>query len=194
MPHRAWNRNTPENFWANVEINGSTQCWPWKLSCNPGGYGNVGWHGKVYRAHRIAYQLHHNVILPRARPSKTCAVVMHTCDNRICCNPAHLRLGTHLDNRRDCVAKGRDNSPRGDRNGSRTHPERLKRGDENVSRAHPELFQGSKHHNAFLNEEQVLAIRKQLADGARGSQLAKAYGVTMAVIWKIRVRRTWRHV
>jgi hypothetical protein len=33
--------------------------------------------------------------------------VLHRCDNRLCCNPAHLFVGTQRENIRDMMAKGR---------------------------------------------------------------------------------------
>jgi DNA-binding CsgD family transcriptional regulator len=59
-------------------------------------------------AHRVAWFLEHGSI-PAGQH------VLHRCDNRLCCNPAHLFLGTNLDNIADRHAKGR--TARGSDNG-----------------------------------------------------------------------------
>lgn len=33
--------------------------------------------------------------------------ILHSCDNRRCINPEHLRVGTHLENMKDMTARGR---------------------------------------------------------------------------------------
>lgn len=52
--------------------------------------------------HRIVYKLIHG---EDSLPDD--ALVMHTCDNPPCCNPAHLRKGNYSDNSLDMWAKGR---------------------------------------------------------------------------------------
>jgi hypothetical protein len=54
----------------------------------------------MVQAHRVAYQLANGAI-PAGKH------VLHMCDNPICCNPAHLYLGTNADNVRDRVERSR---------------------------------------------------------------------------------------
>src|SRR2546430_14291430 len=51
-------------------------------------------------AHRAAYLLANG-------PAPDGAFIMHSCDNRICVNPAHLVIGSHRDNMADMKKKGR---------------------------------------------------------------------------------------
>ena len=45
--------------------------------------------------------------------------MLHSCDNRVCCNPAHLRWGTQAENNREAWERG------GQRSGERHHQARL---------------------------------------------------------------------
>jgi len=74
--------------------------------------------------------------------------VLHRCDNRICVNVDHLFLGTHTDNMRDMVAKGRRYD---------THGERATR--------------------AKLKAEDIPVIRARYADGERLVDIAPEYDV-----------------
>lgn len=56
-------------------------------------------------AHRVSWIIHNGKIPEGEGAHGT--VVMHTCDNPGCVNPAHLRLGTQGDNVQDMIVKGR---------------------------------------------------------------------------------------
>lgn len=96
-----------------------TGCWLWKLSKKPNGYGQLWWADRVRYAHQVSYEVHVGPITDNLN-------VLHTCDVRHCVAPAHLYLGTQKRNMADM--RERKRSATGDRNGSRTHPERRARG------------------------------------------------------------------
>lgn len=143
-------------------------CWPWTgpvsgHSCtSTGGYGWAPRNPHTCFTHRLAYTLTNGPI-PRGM------VVMHTCDIRACCNPAHLILGTYAANAADMAAKGRAS------NGRR-------------------WANGEERRRATLTAADVVQIRKRRAAGERIADIADAFDVGYQAIRSILIGRTWRHV
>ena len=94
-----------ELFDTQVKKGAPTECWPWQNGTHTDGRGQICVNNQTVPAPRVAYLLYKGDI-PDA-PSHHGIVVMHTCDNPPCCNPAHLTLGSQGDNMRDRTAKGR---------------------------------------------------------------------------------------
>ena len=76
-------------------------CIEWPYSRYANGYGAVYHLGLKLKAHRLALELHSG----RAISSEE--YVLHSCDNRSCFNPLHLRVGTAQDNVDDMMRRGR---------------------------------------------------------------------------------------
>lgn len=103
-----------ERLWENIEKGDPSECWPWLGGTNPGGYGHIVTpDGKKHLAHRLVID---------AQPDE---VVMHSCDNPPCCNPAHLSARTQAENMRDMVAKGRQAKGE-DHGNARLTPEQIR--------------------------------------------------------------------
>ena len=83
------------------QVNPLNGCREWTRGRLSGGYGRLPMgSNKTVEAHRISYAAFNGVI-PQGMH------VLHRCDNPPCIEPAHLFLGTPLDNARDKIAKGR---------------------------------------------------------------------------------------
>lgn len=218
-PSRPLPAFTPQQiarFWSKVAKAGVNECWPW-TACTTGKYGSFAvTHRQCVGAHRVAH------FLASGRDPHP-LLVLHSCDNPPCCNPAHLREGNFRDNAQDAMRRGRmatgertgaythpESRPRGATHGSRTHPERVPRGDTHYSRLHPErMARGERHGSrthpelvrrgekasaAKLTAADVVTIRQRHADGETQQALAKEYGVVRNNISNIVNRRSWKHV
>lgn len=148
-------------FWEKVDIRGENECWPWKATLVSKGYGGIAIYQYLRYAHRVAWMYANRADEPVGK------VVMHSCDNMACCNPAHLSVGTVADNSRDMIRKNRGWQP---------------------------SLRGEDHPMVKLTEKQVIDIRSALDSGATVTELAGKYGVSTTNIKAIRSRKIWRHI
>jgi hypothetical protein len=151
-----------EKLWARTNRSGGPDaCWLWTASCVKG-YGQLHVDGKSKRVHRLMYEL---VVGPIPEGLD----ILHSCDVRNCCNPAHLRPGTDLENAADKMRRGRWR-------GGSSNP-------------------GERHPNRKLSDEIVREIRAWYAVGGWSTPvLAAAFGVHQGTIWRIVRRKAWAHI
>ena len=88
----------PADFWDRFHVGDG--CWEWQANISPLGYGRFHIDGKYHLAHRWMYKEWYGV-----DPGDL--DVLHSCDNPRCCNPTHLSLGTHQENMRQMMERGR---------------------------------------------------------------------------------------
>lgn len=136
---------------------GPDACWEYGGTRTRQGYGQIQHDGRRMGAHRAAWEAEHGPI------PEGMAVRHKVCDNPPCCNPAHLRIGTHERNMRDKVQAGRQFRPSGEGNGS-----------------------------ARLTAEQVSEMRSRHADGALQRELGEQFGVSQSTVSEIVNRKKWK--
>jgi hypothetical protein len=89
-------RTIKERFFEKVYK--TSDCWIWTGALTKSGYGHMVVNGKVIDSHRISYELFHGKI-----PDGM--LIMHSCDNKKCVNPDHLKIGTYSENMKDWHSK-----------------------------------------------------------------------------------------
>ena len=150
-----------ERFWSRVDKRGPNECWLWKAGRTPCGYGriSVGAHRNHHNApsHRIAWEMTNGLI-----PVGLC--VCHRCDVKLCCNPAHLFLGTLTDNNADRDRKGR-----------------------------ARFLYGEDHHHHKLTWVAVREMRQMAESGLyTRRQLGEMFGVPQSSATKIVLGQQWK--
>jgi len=150
-----------KRFWDKVDIHGEDDCWEWQAYIAKDGYGKFKYQGKNISASRITYILTHGEI-------EKGLVIMHKCNNKSCCNPNHLEMGTYSKNTQDAYDDGL---------------------------IKPAGVNGQDHYKAKLTEKEVLNIRSLFSNGGISKlEISKIYDVGKTAIQKIIKRRTWKHI
>lgn len=89
-----------DKFWS--KVNKTEDCWLWTATKTQGGYGRVRVDGKLWVAHRYAYEMEVGPIYPGL-------VLDHLCRQPSCVRPSHLEPVTHTEN----VRRGKGGRPPG---------------------------------------------------------------------------------
>ena len=159
-------RSLHDRLWSKIDQRGPGECWEWTAKERVSGYGRVGVGGRgrgSVLAHRAVWE-EINGPVPEG-PGYHGMVVMHTCDNRLCCNPAHLVLGTQQENIKDMLRKKRGKLP----------PQGC----------------GEEAGNNKFTEEQIKAV---IAAKGSYPQIAKATGVTLGMVKMVKRNKCWKHL
>jgi hypothetical protein len=157
-------RPEAERFWEKVEIGAAWECWPWRASQNPSGYGAFRLGSMVDGSRRQMNASQWVCEQAIGRRFVRGEMACHHCDNPPCCNPSHLYVGNAKSNGRDAWARGR------------------------VTPVH---LTGETNGNSKLSANEV---REILRSNDRNVALAIRYGVSKTHIGWIKSGKSWGHL
>jgi len=151
-----------DRFWTKVDKTHPSGCWVWTANRNNKGYGlfRPGGTAPKELAHRLSYA-------DAFGPIPQGGLILHSCDNRLCVNPAHLRVGTFKDNVADMDERGR-----------------------RVSNAR----RGAANPNTKMTERQIINIRRDYVAGVPIKTILTRYRITKAAMNDYVSGKSWRHI
>lgn len=161
-----------KRFESRISPEPNSGCWLWTGAHDGRLYGQIFVNGRLLRAHRFSWEVHHG-------PIPAGAHVCHKCDTPACVNPDHLFIGSAADNMRDAARKGR--------NGMQRHPSRSR-----IVENRGTLI-GDQHPNSKLTAQQVAEIRRLHALGTSQRALARIFPVSAGHIANITRGFVWAH-
>lgn len=141
---------------------------------------------KWFKMHRVAY------IFTNGEEITSEDLIMHTCDNRRCCNPNHLKKGTPKDNSQDMAHKGR--SLAGERNPKYKHGNRSFKVVMEIQAKNKIKKLTEPFHKAKFNLEELRDIRTKLKEGVSVLDIATQHKCVIGTIYSIRNNKTYKHL
>jgi hypothetical protein len=147
-------QNLINKFWNKVDKSGD--CWIFTDKSQKDDYGRVNIRKQIWLAHCFAWFL--------VKGFQSAHFLLHSCDNKKCVNPSHLREGTHADNAHDKVLRNRQSKG------------------ENHGRA--------KLHDCDIPEIDRLKYIVRMSE----QEIASIYGVSRTVISHATLRYNWKHI
>jgi hypothetical protein len=189
---------------AKTVVGTDDECWEWTgAKCK--GHGVMRTYGKQERVHRLVYE-HEFGHIPAGFD------IHHTCVNRSCVNPAHLKALSRRDhvhshvNGLAATNSRKTHCPKGhplsgynlkvNNAGSRTCRTCLNEATNRFYKARRgRIRKGESHPHAVLTEEIVREIRTRYAtEKVSQARLALDYGVKQMAINRVILRKSWKHV
>lgn len=159
--------------WARLlsHSNVENDCLVWTASRTPTGYGRTSLKGRTMMVHRLSYMIFHNEGSPLEDTDAggTRLVVAHTCGNRACFSPDHLKHVTIMENNFD----------------DRISQGTFVRGTSSPSSKIDESMARKIHESCLSDKDKRFSVQKERAE---------RLGVSIHTVRAIDSGRTWVHV